>query len=280
MKIIPTVPEFPNHRPLAVPSTFLEDYQWNVPKLSPEDDLLLSRTIQRAKTHPELWPVQEVNIRPQPTFRCEVGIDNCGLFEVCFQVIAKSRQGICTCVFGYDRNEDNDCVPRYEEEVVEMPARIITPFTSPIQKKIGYSGGLKEVHFEENEKPNDSEMEVEEKAQEVNMTKATVDKKENIIIPDVIVKPQTVMDLIRPKIVENEAPKLLPKEIKDTTNATNGEILKATVTDEIMANAGDDQVKYFTYLYSQLNTQITNKITFFAQLVCYDYNLVTCKLQY
>lgn len=60
-------------------------------------------------------------INELPFKECEVGIDACGAYEVCYQVLAKSRQGICSCIFGYTRNEDNDCVPRFVPELVDAP---------------------------------------------------------------------------------------------------------------------------------------------------------------
>lgn len=56
--------------------------------------------------------------------QCEMGLDRyCPLHEICFQVLPKSRQGICNCKFGYTRNEDNDCVPQYSvsNDLLEIP---------------------------------------------------------------------------------------------------------------------------------------------------------------
>lgn len=53
---------------------------------------------------------------------CELGIDLCGPYEACYQVLAKSRQGICSCIYGYTRNADQDCVPRYAADLVDIPS--------------------------------------------------------------------------------------------------------------------------------------------------------------
>lgn len=75
---------------------------------------------------PSQQQIPEINEMP---FReCDMGTENfCGPFEICYQVLVKSRQGICTCIFGYTRNEDNDCVPRFQAELMDIPPLLHLP---------------------------------------------------------------------------------------------------------------------------------------------------------
>ena len=50
---------------------------------------------------------------------CEVGIDTmCSTNEECFPITSKSRQGICNCLTGFNRNRNGQCVRIFSEKLL------------------------------------------------------------------------------------------------------------------------------------------------------------------
>lgn len=100
-----------------------------------------------------------------PFRECELGISEfCGTNEVCYQVLPKSRQGICTCVYGFTRDEENNCVPRYAAagDLMDIPApppplrlpNILNPLPPPAitqSSSITVSVASKDVRLPEKE---------------------------------------------------------------------------------------------------------------------------------
>lgn len=112
-----------------------------------------------AEDYPASRAVPETN--EMPFKECEIGLGLCGAYEACYQVLPKSRQGICTCIYGYTRNEENDCVPRFSSELIDMPASLLSPrvqaipaqlqLQQPQQQSITVSVASKDVRLPEKE---------------------------------------------------------------------------------------------------------------------------------
>lgn len=100
------------------------------------EDLIANTFSDLASSRPEWtngyleeFPPQPIpDVSEVPFKECEIGLDGlCGPYEVCYQILAKSRQGICTCIYGYTRNEENDCVPRYSSDLIDIPPLLHLP---------------------------------------------------------------------------------------------------------------------------------------------------------